>query len=102
VREGTFTGTNVVLVNGDFVAHHRDIVREFYEHRKSPLRLARMLGAGFILRLLSGRLSLAHIEQRLGQVLGGEARAIISHYPELAFDVDKPSDFEVVRAVLGE
>jgi GTP:adenosylcobinamide-phosphate guanylyltransferase len=102
MRDGTFTGTNVVLVKGDFIARHRDLVRQFYHHRKNPLRLAGMLGAGFILRLLSGRLTLAHLEQRLGQVLGGQARAIISRYPELAFDVDKPEDLRQIRTILGD
>jgi GTP:adenosylcobinamide-phosphate guanylyltransferase len=102
VREGAFTGSNAVLVNAEFITRHRELVRQFYRHRKHPLRLAGMLGAGFILRLLTGRLTIAHLEQRLGEVLGGRARAVISHYPELAFDVDKPADLETVRAIIGE
>jgi len=102
LREGSFTGTNLVLVNPVFVVRHQDLVRQFYQHRKSPLRLAGILGAGFVLRLLAGRLTIAHLEHRVSQVLGGEARAVISRYPELAFDVDKPEDLEIIREILGD
>lgn len=102
VREGVFTGSNVVLVRGDFIARHRELIRQFYQHRKNPLRLVGMLGPAFMLRLVTGRLGIAHIEQRLGQIFGGAARAVISRYPELAFDVDKAEDLEIIRQVVGE
>lgn len=102
LRDGTFTGTNIVLVDGGFIRRHEKLIREFYEHRKNPLRLAGMLGAGFVLRLLAGRLTIADLERRVGQVIGGEARGIISHYPELAFDVDKVGDLESIRELLGD
>ena len=102
LREGSFTGTNIVLVKPEFIMRRQDLVREFYQHRKSPIRLAGMLGAGFVLRLLAGTLTLAHLERRIGQVVGGEARAIVSHHPELAFDVDKAEDLEIVREAVGD
>jgi GTP:adenosylcobinamide-phosphate guanylyltransferase len=102
LREGSFTGTNLVLVNPVFVVRHQDLVRQFYQHRKSPLRLAGMLGAELVLRLLTGRLTIAHLEHRVSQVLGGQARAIISRHPGLAFDVDKPEDLEKIRELVGD
>jgi len=102
LREGSFTGTNVVLVNADFILRHQALVRDFYKHRKNPLRLAGLLGPGLALRLLTGTLSIAHLEHRITQALGGKARAIISRYPELAFDVDKPADLETLRDILGQ
>jgi len=102
LRDGSFTGTNVVLVNAGFIMRHQALVRQFYRHRKNPLRLAGMLGAGFMLRLVTGRLTIAHLEERLSQILGGQARAIVSAYPELAFDVDKPADLDTIREILGD
>jgi GTP:adenosylcobinamide-phosphate guanylyltransferase len=102
LREGSFTGTNIVLVKPQFLMRRQDLIRDFYQHRKSPVRLAGMLGAGFVLRLLSGTLTLAHLERRIGQVVGGEARAIVSEHAELAFDVDKPEDLEIIRQSVGQ
>ena len=102
LREGTFAGTNVVLVNAEFVIKHQRLVSQFYHHRKNPLRLAGMLGPGFVLRLVIGTATIAQLERRVGQVIGGEVRAVVSHYPELAFDVDKPEDLETIRELLGD
>jgi GTP:adenosylcobinamide-phosphate guanylyltransferase len=102
LREGTFAGTNVVLVDASFVAKHEALVRQFYQHRKNPLRLAGMLGPAFVLRLLTGTATIAQLEQRVGRVIGGDVRAVVSHHPELAFDVDKPEDLETISELLGE
>jgi GTP:adenosylcobinamide-phosphate guanylyltransferase len=97
LRDGVFTGGNAVLVSRDFVTRRRDLISSLFEARKSPLRLAALFGAGFIIRLATGRLSLARIEQRAQALLGVKAKAIISHYPELGFDVDKLADLHAAR-----
>jgi GTP:adenosylcobinamide-phosphate guanylyltransferase len=102
LREGTFAGTNVVLVNAEFITRHEALVREFYQHRKNPLRLAAILGPGFSLRLLMGTATIAQLERRVGQVIGGDVRAVVSHHPELAFDVDKPEDLDAISELLDE
>lgn len=97
LREGTFTGGNAVLFKRDFIARHGSLVRSLYAARKRPWRLAGMLGMGFALRLLAGELSLQQVERRAGEILHGTARAIISRFPELGFDVDRPEDLEAAR-----
>ena len=49
-----------------------------------------------------GKLSISHLEQRFCELLGIKARAIISPYPELANDVDKPEDIKLAKYYLKE
>jgi GTP:adenosylcobinamide-phosphate guanylyltransferase len=66
---------------------------------KHPLKMASVLGIGFIAGLLTHRLTLPYIEARIGAVIGGRAAAIISTYAELGFDVDKLDDLYLCRRV---
>jgi GTP:adenosylcobinamide-phosphate guanylyltransferase len=100
LREGTFTGGNVFLVRPelalDCLKRGVDIVRL----RKKPVRLARLIGWNFIVKLLLKRLTLVEAEQCFSQLLGLKGLAIPSPYPGIGIDVDKISDLELVRQVL--
>ena len=69
--------------------------------RKKPWKLAQLLGFSFMLKFFMQRLSLAELEKRVSQLLGVKGVAIISPYPEIGTDVDKPSDFELAERVIG-
>jgi len=98
--EGTFTGGNVFLLNPAKVEEAMPRLQRFIAWRKSPLRLAGILGPGFILKFLSRRLSISELERRLPGLLGLSGKAIISRYAELGTDIDKLSDLELVREKL--
>ena len=60
----------------------------------------RMLGFVFILKFLAKQLSMGELEKRASSILGYKGVFIISPYPELGTDVDKPSDLQLVRKAL--
>ncbi len=60
--------------------------------RKRPLALARRIGWDILLKLLLGRLSLGDLEARARRLLGVEARALPTPYPEVGVDVDREED----------
>jgi GTP:adenosylcobinamide-phosphate guanylyltransferase len=99
LREGTFTGGNAIVVTRDFVELHRHLLDHLFAVRKNPLKMASLLGVGFIVGLLTHRLTLPHIEARVGAILSARAAAVISTYPELGFDVDKLDDLYLSRRV---
>jgi len=101
LREGRFTGGNIVYLAPGLVESHAPLIQRLYEDRKSPVRLARVLGLGFVLRLLVGRLSTRALERRASQILQAQVRVIVSHYPEVGFDVDKMEDLETLRLYLA-
>jgi len=98
LKEGTFTGGNLFLVNPAIVGHCMDVAEEMINNRKNPLKLCRLLGWTFVIRFLCGVLRLQDVEQRVSELLQVTGTVILSPYPELGIDVDKPSDLELVRA----
>ena len=106
LKEGQFTGGNLMLVNPAFLRDHQQSIADAYAARKQPLRLARMLGAGLLGRvllsqLLSPRLlSIAQLERGVKRLLGGTARAVVSNFAEVGTDCDSPADFAVAEREL--
>lgn len=104
IREGHYTGGNVALMRPAFMLAQRDKLMRAFAARKSLPGLARILGAETLARLLISQkiapqiMTLAYLEQKIGSLLGGNARALITDLPELATDLDRPSDFLAVQS----
>lgn len=97
LREGEFTGGNLFYLAPEAVAPVLALLERFYRARKSPLRLAALLGVGVFLRFLAGRLSIRDVERRFRQLTGCAGRAVICPDPEVGMDVDKPEDWRLVQ-----
>lgn len=100
LKEGSFTGGNIVLAHPQAVINSRWIMNEVIARRKKPWKIIRMLGLVFIIKLLARQLTLRELEQRASEILGHSGVLIISPYPELSCDVDKPSDLELAEKVI--
>lgn len=101
LREGVFTGGNVILIDAKVWNRLLDVVGSFFAARKSPIRLARLLGLGIFLRFLFYRLSIRDIESLFFKMFGGSGAAIPFEYPEIGIDVDKVADLQLVRSIVG-
>jgi hypothetical protein len=105
--EGEFTGGNLALLNPAFLRREEATIRAAYARRKDVLALAGMLGPDVLLRLLlsriaPGALPIAVLEKAVGRVLGGAtARAVVSPYPEVGTDVDRPEDITAAARLLS-
>lgn len=100
LAEGTFTGGNLFMVDPRIVESVAPKAQEFIANRKRPLLMARLLGFGFLFRLLLRVLSIPELEAKIGQLWGVRGAAVICPYPEIGIDVDKPADVQLVRAAL--
>jgi len=100
-RDGIYTGGNIFLVNPAVVPHCLSVASELIDNRKNPFKLCCLLGWGFVLRFLIGKLSLSKVQERVADLLGITGTVIQSPYPELGIDVDKPSDLELVRTTFS-
>ena len=98
LAEGRFTGGNAMLLDAAFVRRNREQIAGAYAARKSPARLAMMIGPLTVVRMLGAltvfpkALKLAGLEQAVGRMLGGHVRALVSDYAEIATDIDRLSD----------
>lgn len=102
LREGIFTGGNMVLIKASALKTCARQGQELVRLRKSPLALSRLIGLGFILRFLTRQLTIAEAEERFSHLLGTRGAGVITPYPEIGIDVDKESDLELARRALGE
>lgn len=95
LREGVYTGGNLLLIYPEIINRIIPIARYAVAKRKQPLQMCRLLGWQFVLRLLLGRLSLGEAQQRVSEILELPVMAVVSEYAEIGTDVDKPSDLEL-------
>ncbi len=102
LREGTFTGGNLFLVNGEVLERIAGKAKALIAGRKNALKMAAALGFGFVIRLLLGRLTISGLEEWVGRKFGFEARAIIAPWAEISIDIDKPADIELVKDYLAK
>jgi molybdopterin-guanine dinucleotide biosynthesis protein A len=100
LKDGTFTGGNIHLVKKAAFVRNMSIGERLFNLRKHPLALISLLGLGFVLRYFTGRLDVEAVENKAGEILGAKVKAIITRYPELGIDVDKPEDLALVQAHL--
>lgn len=69
--------------------------------RKNPLKLAKKLGVGIGVKYAAGRLSLDGAFAYAAERIGITAAPVLLPFAEAAIDVDKPSDLELVEAILN-
>jgi molybdopterin-guanine dinucleotide biosynthesis protein A len=96
LKDGTFTGGNIFFVNPTVISKTYVLTKNLIENRKNPLKMAKLLGFSFLVNLLSGKLTINKIENKVSRIFGITAKAIISNYPELANDVDKLDDISLM------
>ncbi|MEX2502084.1 MAG: NTP transferase domain-containing protein, partial [Trueperaceae bacterium] len=90
LADGDVTGGNLLLVRPEALRRLLPWVDFATRDRKSPLWMAWQLGPGVLLRLVTGRASLAFLERHLSRLIGTEVRAYLSDDPVLGTDVDRP------------
>lgn len=100
IEGGAVTGGNMMVLSPDVVYRNRDIGQRLFDTRKSPVRMAKVIGVGFILKLLTGRLKPSDVESKMEQLLGGHCVAVYTPHASIGADVDKPIDVVVAERVL--
>ena len=100
LRDGVFTGGNIFVMNPAIVEGALGFMQKMIIWRKQPLKLCQAFGWKYILKLVLGRLTIAELEERVHHLTGYSAAALVMEFPEVGFDVDKPSDLEMMRLYL--
>ena len=97
LREGTFTGGNIFFVHKPAIGRAWPMVEKMIGYRKSPLKMASVLGPGLLLKFALKMASVAELEERVAELLDLKPKAILGADPEIGVDVDKPSDLDFRR-----
>jgi molybdopterin-guanine dinucleotide biosynthesis protein A len=101
-KDGTFTGGNLFLIDPKIVNQAAPKARVFVENRKSPVALARLVGWKFLIRFILKSVTLRETEEKVSRIFGIKGAVIISPFPEVGIDVDKPSDLDLVKEKIAQ
>ena len=101
LTDGTFTGGNAFVLPRANLENLRTVIDAAYNTRKNPLAIARILGLGFVLKAVLKKLSIHDLERKMSKVLGCRAGAVEMSDASIAFDVDKPDDFQIAQKMLA-
>ena len=100
LRDGSFTGGNMMLVASWVIPRGQAKAREIFARRKKPLALCRWLGWGFVLRLLLRRLDTRQAQAQVCRLMEMDSRLIVSEYAAVGMDIDKPEDLRLAARLL--
>ncbi|WP_236860084.1 nucleotidyltransferase family protein [Candidatus Formimonas warabiya] len=101
-KDGVFTGGNLFLINPAVVKDRAERAKAFVQSRKSPFNLAKLVGWTFLVRFLLHLATLSETEKTVSQIFEMKGAVVISPFPEVGIDVDKPSDLALVREKISQ
>ena len=101
-QDGRYSGCNLFLLRNENALKVVEVWRKVEALRKQPWKIAAMLGPSFLVRYLLNWLTLDQAVAKLGKLAGVNAAAVRAHDGLAAVDVDKPSDLDLVRELVGE
>ncbi|WP_207644719.1 nucleotidyltransferase family protein [Caloranaerobacter ferrireducens] len=101
LKDGYFTGGNLILINPKVLDRCIIKAKQMIEYRKNPVKMSKVLGFTFLLKLVVGRLTIESAEKRVSKILRLKPKAIITSYPEIGNDVDKPEDLNMAEKYLS-
>lgn len=90
-------GGDLIVAQSRIVHTNQQLWEALSDARKHAWQLARIVGPVTLLKLLLRRLSLAEVEQLASRMFAAPIRILISPYPELAMDADKPDQVALLR-----
>lgn len=99
--DGDYSGCNLFLLRTAEASRIVQLWQTLEAARKRPMTLLRRLGLLQVLRYRLGLLGLTPALDRLGHIAGARLRHVVLTDGRAAIDVDKPSDLELARQLLG-
>ncbi len=103
LKGGRYSGGDLFLVKRDAsLKVNYSLLRKIIANRKNVLAQARLFGYGFTLRLLLRSMDVDEAVRRASQGLNIQGRVIDFPQAEVAMDVDKLQQYEMVKQLLED
>lgn len=101
LREGEFTGGNIALIHTDEMRRGLTTMQKAYDARKSPLKLAQIVGFDTLGRVALGKLvpaslTIATVEAKVGRFLGFPVKAVVTQDAAIGTDVDDAAQYQAL------
>ena len=101
-KDDHVSGCNLFYVKNENGLEAVKFWRAAQHDRKKPIKLARRLGIGMLLKYISGSLTKNIAFEYTSNKLKINAKYVMLPYAEAAIDVDKPSDKILVESILAK
>lgn len=101
LRGHAVAGGDMTLVQSRILDTNEQLWEALVSGRKHAWKLAQLVGTRTLLKLLFRRMSIGDIEVLASRILDAPVRILNSPYPELAMDVDKPAQVDLLRSMLN-
>ena len=102
LKEMDVCGADMNMIRISVATGRDEIWNKLIAARKNAFKQAALIGYDTLILLLLRRLSLEKIVRVVTERLDLKGRVIVCPYAELAMDVDKPYQFEILRAYLED
>jgi len=99
-KGGRFSGGDLFLLDVTAVKANQDLLRDLAGSRKNYWNQARMLGFGFIIRFLLRMMTVHEAAKRGSKIMNVNARVVETRFAELGMDLDKPRQYELIKAIM--
>ena len=102
LKDMEVTGGDMNVVHTSVASIDPTMWRRLVETRKNPIKQASIIGFDTLLLVLLHQITLQNAVEKATRRLHMTGQAIISPYAEIAMDVDKPHQLELMRADLAK
>lgn len=96
-RDRAVCGGDIHVVCTSLVTENDEFWRRILDARKNAFKQAALLGVDTLILLVLRIMSLEGAEKRVSKRLGLRGRVILCPYAEMAMDVDKPHQLEILQ-----
>ena len=100
LKDAEICGGDMNTVRASVASGNDELWERLISARKNVFKQAALFGYTTLLLLLTRRLSIHDAVPRVSKQIGIRGRAVFCPYAELAMDVDKPHQFDILKADL--
>ena len=100
LREARVVCTNVLYFRAPLLKSFEALADRVEVARRKPWKLAALFGPWLVVKFVTGRLSIADVENRLSKILGASCCGMLSDDALLAMDLDDLRDLPMVEGFL--
>ncbi len=93
-KNDSFCAASLFVIKKNITPKFMNLLETILENRKKPLKLAEIFGYDIFIKLIFKNLTVLELEQKISDLFNIKAHAILTNYPELAFNIDKKQDLE--------
>ena len=98
LRDDTWTAGCAYMMDSDALQKSMPHIERVFANRKSKVGMAKLLGFGFLLKVLTKTLTVPVAIKKVESILSCSAAGVLNCPPELAYDIDFMDDYEYAMA----